>query len=183
MRALLGAYVVASYSSVPETVVVPILQLPNEPVAREFLRNRLLQLTQVLQILVRGTRHLGNNTVIGWVGWGGILAVTWIVAFIIAEVIPFFSDLLSIMSSLFDSFFGFIFWGTAYIRMRKADYGDGYITSRGWKSILGLVVNITLILIGLLFLSAGTYASVESIILGYEADSFGGAFTCASNGL
>ncbi|KAI7240369.1 putative amino acid transporter [Hortaea werneckii] len=133
--------------------------------------------------LFAGTRHLGNNTVIGWVGWGGILAVTWIVAFIIAEVIPFFSDLLSIMSSLFDSFFGFIFWGTAYIRMRKADYGDGYITSRGWKSILGLVVNIILILIGLLFLSAGTYASVESIILGYEADSFGGAFTCASNGL
>ncbi|KAI6922760.1 putative amino acid transporter, partial [Hortaea werneckii] len=133
--------------------------------------------------LFAGTRHLGNNTVIGWVGWAGILAVTWIVAFIIAEVIPFFSDLLSIMSSLFDSFFGFIFWGTAYIRMRKADYGDGYITSRGWKSILGLVVNIILILIGLLFLSAGTYASVESIILGYEADSFGGAFTCASNGL
>ena len=46
-----------------------------------------------------------------------------------------------------------------------------------------LVVNVILILIGLLFLSAGTYASVESIILGYEADSFGGAFTCASNGL
>ncbi|KAF2767955.1 hypothetical protein EJ03DRAFT_344204 [Teratosphaeria nubilosa] len=133
--------------------------------------------------LFAGTRHLGNNTVIGWAGWAAILLCTWIGAFIIAEVIPFFSDLLSLMSSLFDSFFGFIFWGVAYIRMRKADYGTGYITSRGFRSVFGFCFNIVLIMIGLLFLSAGTYASVESIIQGYEAGSFGGAFSCAPNGL
>lgn len=133
--------------------------------------------------LFAGTRHMGNNTVVGWAGWAAILAVTWIVAFVIAEVIPFFSDLLSLMSSLFDCFFGFIFWGTAYIRMRKADYGEGFITSRGWKSVVGFIFNVILIGIGLLFISAGTYASVESIILGYQADNFGGAFTCADNGL
>lgn len=66
--------------------------------------------------LFDGTRHKGSHTVIGWASWAGILAATWIVAFIIAEVIPFFSDLLSLMSSLFDSFFGFIFWGVAYFR-------------------------------------------------------------------
>src|SRR3954447_20910368 len=48
-----------------------------------------------------GTRHKGNNTVVGWAAWAGILAGLWIMAWIIAEVIPFFSDLLSIMSSLF----------------------------------------------------------------------------------
>ena len=55
------------------------------------------------------TRHKGSHTVVGWASWAGILAITWILAFIIAEVIPFFTDLLSLMSSLFDSFFGFIF--------------------------------------------------------------------------
>lgn len=50
-----------------------------------------------------------------------LLVATWACAFIIANVIPFFSSLLSLMSSLFDSFFGFIFWGIAYFRMRKAD--------------------------------------------------------------
>ena len=130
-----------------------------------------------------GTRHLGNHTVVGWAGWAGILACTWVLAFIIAEVIPFFSDLLSLMSSLFDSFFGFIFWGVAYIRMRRADHGAGYITSRGFRSIAGFAFNILLICIGLLFLTAGTYASVESIVQGYNSGTFGGPFTCKSNGL
>ena len=133
--------------------------------------------------LFAGTRHMTSNTVVGWAGWGAILAVTWVAAFIIAEVIPFFSDLLSLMSSLFDSFFGFIFWGTAYLRMRKADYGEGFWKVRGIRGWVGFVVNIILIMIGFLFLSAGTYASVESIIQGYEADKFGGPFTCQSNQL
>lgn len=109
--------------------------------------------------IFEGTRHKGNHTVIGWASWAGILAVTWIVAFIIAEVIPFFSDLLSLMSSLFDSFFGFIFWGTAYMRMRKADYGPGWVTKRGIRGIAGFALNVFIILIGLYMLTAGTYVS------------------------
>ncbi|KAK5120912.1 hypothetical protein LTR85_005696 [Meristemomyces frigidus] len=133
--------------------------------------------------LYAGTRHMGNNTVAGWAGWAAILAVTWVFAFIIAEVIPFFSDLLSLMSSLFDSFFGFIFWGVAYLRMRRADYGPGFYKTRGIRGWVGAIVNVLCIMIGLLFLSAGTYASVESIVQGYESASFGGPFSCASNGL
>ena len=116
--------------------------------------------------LFDGTRHKGNHTVVGWSSWAGILLILWIFAFIIAEVIPFFPDLLSLMSSLFDSFFGFIFWGVAYMRMRQADHGPGWITGRGLRSITGFVINLMFILIGLFFLTAGTYASVESIIQG-----------------
>lgn len=124
-----------------------------------------------------------SNTVVGWATWAAILAVTWVFAFIIAEVIPFFSDLLSLMSSLFDSFFGFIFWGVAYLRMRRVDHGPKFWSTRGVKGWVGTIVNIILICIGLFFLSCGTYASVESIKLGYEASAFGGPFTCAYNGL
>ena len=109
--------------------------------------------------IFEGTRHKGSHTVIGWATWAGILALTWIVAFIIAEVIPFFSDLLSLMSSLFDSFFGFIFWGTAYMRMRRADYGPGWISRRGIRGLSGFILNVILICIGLFMLSAGTYVS------------------------
>lgn len=130
-----------------------------------------------------GTRHLGNHTVVGWASWAGILLVLWIFAFIIAEVIPFFSDLLSLMSSLFDSFFGFIFWGVAYLRMRKADYGPGFVTGRGARSIVGAVVNVFLILVGFYVLGVGTYASVESIIEGYQSSTFGGPFSCGTNAL
>jgi Transmembrane amino acid transporter protein len=107
----------------------------------------------------KGTKHLGNHTIVGWAGWAGILGVTWIFAFIIAEVIPFFNDLLSLMSSLFDSFFGFIFWGVAYLRMRNADFGHGYWKQRGFRGYFGFFFNILLILIGFFFLTAGTYVS------------------------
>ena len=100
-----------------------------------------------------------------------------------AEVIPFFSDLLSLMSSLFDSFFGFIFWGVAYFRMRKETYGPRFYATRGIRGWAGFIFNVILCGIGLLFLSAGTYATVQSIIDGYAAANFGGPFSCADNGL
>ncbi|KAF2085082.1 hypothetical protein K490DRAFT_75347 [Saccharata proteae CBS 121410] len=130
-----------------------------------------------------GTHHLGQHTVTGWATWIGILAATWVVAFIIAEVIPFFSDLLSLMSSLFDSFFGFIFWGVAYMRMRRADYGPDFWKTRGWRGPVGFAFNVLLCAIGLLFLTGGTYASVMSIKQGYEDGSIGGPFSCADNGV
>ncbi|KAL8885699.1 MAG: hypothetical protein Q9192_006602, partial [Flavoplaca navasiana] len=115
------------------------------------------------------TRHKGEHTLVGWASWAGILGVTWIVAFIIAEVIPFFSDLLSLMSSLFDSFFGFIFWGTAYMRIRQADYGPGWISKRGIRGIAGFALNVFIILIGVYMLTAGSYATLQSIIDNYHA--------------
>ncbi|KAJ5301836.1 hypothetical protein N7508_006699 [Penicillium antarcticum] len=133
--------------------------------------------------LFEGTRHKGNNTVVGWAAWAGILAGLWIMAWIIAEVIPFFSDLLSIMSSLFDSFFGFIFWGTAYIRMRAADHGPRFFMVRGIRGWLGFIFNVFLILVGFFFLGPGTYASVMSVITSYREGTVGGVFTCASNAL
>ncbi|KAF2668095.1 hypothetical protein BT63DRAFT_374860 [Microthyrium microscopicum] len=132
----------------------------------------------------KGSRHVHNHTVVGWASWAAILGVTWVFAFIIAEVIPFFSDLLSLMSSLFDSFFGFIFWGVAYIRMRNAEYGPDFWKTRGFRGYLGIVVNIACICFGFLFLTAGTYASVQSIINGYNSPTgFGGPFSCESNGI
>ena len=133
--------------------------------------------------LFAGTRHMTSHTVVGWLGWAGILACTWILAFIIAEVIPFFADLLSLMSSLFDSFFGWIYWGIAYYRMRYADYGPGWWKQRGIRGYVGAVVNGFIFLFGFFTLTAGTYASVKEIVIGYETSGFGGPFSCESNGL
>ncbi|KAL8970560.1 MAG: hypothetical protein Q9183_001464, partial [Haloplaca sp. 2 TL-2023] len=108
-------------------------------------------------IFDKDSKHKKEHTVVGWSTWVGILAATWIVAFIVAEVIPFFSDLLSLMSSLFDSFFGFIFWGTAYMKMRSEDYGPGWIKKRGIRSIGGFALNVFIILVGCYMLTAGTY--------------------------
>ena len=112
--------------------------------------------------LFEGTRHKTTHTVVGWVSWAAILAATWVLAFIIAEVIPFFADLLSLMSSLFDSFFGWIFWGVAYLRMRRADLGPGFYRKRGIRGWVGFFVNIFIITVGVFFLGVGTYVSISA---------------------
>ena len=48
----------------------------------------------------RGSRHMKEHTLVGWTAWGSILLVTWIAAFIISQVIPFFSSCKSIRSQL-----------------------------------------------------------------------------------
>ncbi|KAI0024962.1 transmembrane amino acid transporter protein-domain-containing protein [Xylariomycetidae sp. FL0641] len=103
--------------------------------------------------IFQNSRHKNEHTVVGWATWAVILLGTWILAFIIANSIPFFSSLLSLLSSLFDSFFGFIFWGVAFFRMR------------------------------VFFLTGGTYATVQGIINEFEAGSVGAAFQCSTNGI
>ncbi|UNI20951.1 hypothetical protein JDV02_006992 [Purpureocillium takamizusanense] len=130
----------------------------------------------------KGSRHLNDHTVVGWGSWAGILLVTWILAFIISQVIPFFSSLLSVMSSLFDSWFGFIFWGVAYFRMRGADRKVGRYRSPTFDW-LSMALNVVIILTGIFFLTVGTYASVQGIMDSFAAGEVGGVFSCKSNGL
>ncbi len=89
---------------------------------------------------------------------------------------------LSVMSSLFDSWFGFIFWGVAYFRMRKADRKVGRKRSPMFD-YLSMAFNVVIILTGFFFLTAGTYASVQGIIDSFHAGEVGGVFSCKSNGL
>lgn len=42
--------------------------------------------------MFKKTKHISEHTVVGWLSWSGILLLTWIASFIIAEVIPFFSS-------------------------------------------------------------------------------------------
>jgi hypothetical protein len=135
------------------------------------------------RVFDRKSAHRAEHTVKGWAVWIGILAVTWVAAFVIAEVIPFFSDLLSLMSSLFDCWFGFVFWGVAYLQLRQEELGPGW-----WKRLTAwgyvkLVLNLLIIVIGLYILGPGVYAAVESIVLSYQDGPVGGVFSCATNGL
>ncbi|ORY69993.1 amino acid transporter [Pseudomassariella vexata] len=133
--------------------------------------------------IFQNSRHKNEHTVVGWGSWALILLATWIVAFLIANVIPFFSSLLSLMSSLFDSFFGFIFWGVAYFRMRKADGSVALMNDRSFRGWFEGILNIIIVLTGIFFLTVGTYASVEGIIEEFEAGTVGSVFQCASNGI
>lgn len=137
----------------------------------------------IFRLFDRHSPHLKDHTVLGWGIWIAILAGLWLVAFIIAEVIPFFSDLLSLMSSLFDCWFGFVFWGVAYMQMLYEDRGPGWYKGLTLRGYFMVGVNIVLILMGAFILGPGIHATVMSIVDSYKANDVGGIFTCANSAL
>lgn len=95
------------------------------------------------------------------------------------------------MSSLFDSFFGFIFWGVAFceynlnLDQRHANELVRITPRRRWWSsplrIAESLFNIVIILLGVMILVVGTWTSVAAIIRSYAAGTVGSPFTCADN--
>jgi len=67
-------------------------------------------------------------------------------------------DFLGIMSAAFDSFYGFIFWATAYYQL---EYGR-FWTSPG--KIALTIANILIMILGLFMLGPGLYTSVQAIV-------------------
>ncbi|RJE24717.1 hypothetical protein PHISCL_02926 [Aspergillus sclerotialis] len=112
------------------------------------------------------------NTPMGWITWIALITVATIIAFVIAEVIPFFDDLLAISSSLFISAFTFYFPAAMWFILIK----EGKWTEP--RNLALGAINIVVFLIGLITLVAGTYSSVVDIINNYQSGSVRGVFTC-----
>lgn len=98
------------------------------------------------------------NTKMGWITWLTLVAIITVIAWVIAEAIPFFSDLLSICSCLFIS--GFTFYFPAWMWFKLIKEGKWY-ERKNW----GLVaVNGLVFVIGIIILGCGTYASIADIV-------------------
>ncbi|UZJ51566.1 hypothetical protein CBS101457_000886 [Exobasidium rhododendri] len=123
------------------------------------------------------TRHYNNHTVKGWSIWIGCCAFTWIFGWVIGEAVPFFSVLLSLMSALFDGFFGFIYWALAYREINKGKLWKGQGLLRKAESIF----NVFLFFAGLFVFGPGIYTSVIAIMQSYSSGSVKSPFTCADN--
>lgn len=98
------------------------------------------------------------NTRMGWITWIIYIIIATIAAFIIAEVIPFFSDLLSISSSLFIS--GFTFYLPAlmwFMLLREGKWNTP-------KNLMLGALNLCVFAIGIVVLVAGIYSSVDDIV-------------------
>lgn len=98
------------------------------------------------------------NTSMGWITWLAVIAAATIIAFVIAEVIPFFNDLLAISSALFISGFTFYFpsimW---FLLIRQGSWLEP-------RNVVLTVINLVILAIGLITLVAGTYSSIDNIV-------------------
>ncbi|KAJ5649007.1 uncharacterized protein N7484_002730 [Penicillium longicatenatum] len=136
--------------------------------------------TVVLGRLIHGRMFEGSNirfinTKMGWITWLAVVTVLTILEFVVAEVIPFFDDLLSVISSLFVSGFTFYFPAIMWFMfIRQGSLFDP-------KNIVLGLINAIILIIGLIVLGAGTYASVVDIINSYKEGTVGGVFSCTAS--
>ncbi|EMD38128.1 hypothetical protein CERSUDRAFT_113275 [Gelatoporia subvermispora B] len=124
------------------------------------------------------SRHMTSHSVLGWLTWIGICVVIWVMAFIIAEVIPFFNDLLGVISALFASWFTYGISGIFWFHLTPP--------SERWSTPWQRVKTIfwgSLVLAGAFIMVAGLYSSINSIVEGYRAGSFAAPFTCTNQAL
>lgn len=68
-------------------------------------------------------------------------------------------DFLGIMSSAFDSFYGFIYWAVAYWHINR-----GRLFASPKMTVMS-IINILILCLGLFMLGPGLYTSVKAIVL------------------
>lgn len=112
----------------------------------------------------------------GWGVWIAMIATVTVIGWIIAEAIPFFNALLGLISSLFIS--GFTFYWPALFWFQLVKKGKWNSSAR---NIALSVLNTVVLIIGMVVLGAGTYASVEDIITQYNSGDVRSPFTCKAS--
>ncbi|KAL8698203.1 MAG: hypothetical protein Q9201_006701 [Fulgogasparrea decipioides] len=123
--------------------------------------------------LFRGTNKMGQKTWGSFGRWGIIVLLLWTLAWIIAEAIPVFNDLLGLISALFASWFTYGLSGVFWLYLNYGRYRES-----GRKMALA-ALNSCIFLIGLAICVLGLYASGTAIA--EDAKSSNGSFSCADN--
>ncbi|KAL0241923.1 hypothetical protein I308_106097 [Cryptococcus tetragattii IND107] len=112
--------------------------------------------------------------------WVGLVAFMWTVGFIIAELIPFFNQLLTIISSLFSVWFTFGLCGVMWfydIHPLFAKNDESRTLDTPMKKFL-YICSIIAIVLSVATGPLGLYSAAESIKAGYSAGSFSHPFSC-----
>ncbi|KAH8664199.1 transmembrane amino acid transporter protein-domain-containing protein [Xylariales sp. PMI_506] len=118
-----------------------------------------------------GTKHIVKRTTLGVVGWVGITAGVWVIAFVIAESIPVFSNLLGLLCALFASWFSYGIPGILWMWMHHGEwFKDG-------KNTTMFIGNSALLLTGVTICALGLWSAGEAI----AADGGTEPWTCKSN--
>ncbi|KAJ5108748.1 transmembrane amino acid transporter protein-domain-containing protein [Penicillium angulare] len=98
------------------------------------------------------------NTTKGWITWIGLVALVNLTAWVIAEAIPFFSELLSICAALFVSGLSFYLPPVMWFRLLKQ--GQWYSQHNLRASFFNGFVFIS----GVIVLICGLYASIVQLV-------------------
>jgi len=124
--------------------------------------------------ILRGTKHVSQNTFIHYVTWFSCTASTIIISYIIASAIPVFGGLVSLIGALLGTLLSFQPYGCMWLY----DHWHGQRTTK-WTLMVGWCGFV--IIIGTFLMVAGTYGSIVEIATSYKADGGSSAWSCADN--
>ncbi|KAL1409560.1 hypothetical protein Q8F55_003545 [Vanrija albida] len=125
--------------------------------------------------ILGGSRHLTSSTPTHWVTWLGLQAGCMLVAYVIAEAIPNFSSVISLVGSIVKPSvsiipYTFMWWHDNWRFVRPEER-----TARmKWLAAL----NVLLFLVGAFIMVAGTYGSVKDLI---KTSASTGPWSCKDN--
>lgn len=132
-------------------VAIPVIFISgsiNSTVALRYIHGRMYKNSHLKYI----------NTPMGWASWIILVVVFTIIAWVIAEAIPIFSDLLSLASALFVS--GFSFYIPAIMWFTLLCKGKWFAR----ENILISLGSILAFIVGAVTLVAGTYSTIVDIV-------------------
>ncbi|KAE8146781.1 amino acid transporter [Aspergillus avenaceus] len=121
--------------------------------------------------LFRGTDRMHKRDLLALGSWALIGFVLWTIAWIIAEAIPVFNNLLSLITALFASWFTYGMSGIFWLYL---NWG-GYTSSK--RKIALTVANLIIVGIGGCLCGLGLYVSGKAM----HDDPSNASFSCANN--
>ncbi|WVR04882.1 hypothetical protein IAU60_001894 [Kwoniella sp. DSM 27419] len=132
-------------------------------------------------IAFRKSKLLTSKNIRAKLGWIGLVAFMWTAAFVLAELIPFFNQLLTIVSSLFSVWFSFGLCGVIWfynVHPYFAKPGEERSLQGAWTkffffcAVLAIVLSVAITPLGL-------YSAIEGIKQGYSKGTFKHPFSCS----
>ncbi|KAK4702958.1 hypothetical protein P7C70_g3266, partial [Phenoliferia sp. Uapishka_3] len=128
--------------------------------------------------ILRGSRHISANTPIHWISWIGSVLAAAISAFLIADGIPVFNGLISLVGSLLGAPIGLMVMGGMWLSDNlPLRHGP---EAKTWTYRLCGIWAMYLIVGGAFITVAGSYGAISGIVDDY-AISPGASFSCADN--
>ncbi|ODN77461.1 hypothetical protein L202_04638 [Cryptococcus amylolentus CBS 6039] len=131
--------------------------------------------------VMRNSRHLSANTITHRVVWVSCVIGSCVTSFVIAEGIPVFSDLISLIGALIATPNCIVFEGMMFIYDLRINPDKYPNRNKWWHKGLEVMNWVVMIGLGLFATVAGTYAAAVTIRADVSAGSTTQPFSCADN--
>ncbi|OJI97843.1 hypothetical protein ASPVEDRAFT_124601 [Aspergillus versicolor CBS 583.65] len=118
-----------------------------------------------------GTDRMHKRDFVAVGTWVAIAGVLWVIAWIIAEAIPVFSNLLSLITALFASWFTYGLSGIFWLYMNKG------VWFSNWKKVCLTFLNLLAFVVGAVLCGMGLWVSGKAL---HDHPS-SASFSCANN--